>query len=114
MSSSNLCRGWSAEAIRRAILAATDAQRDVLATIAQTPGISTVEIAQELGLKSARSVGATMAAWSRMVTSPMGIVDPVTGSASWPIHFPGKKGGYETYLMPPAVADVVIATLGHS
>lgn len=108
--SSDLCRGWTADAIREAVLTATDAQRDVLGAIASNPGISTDEIAQILNLKSARSVGATMAAWSRMVTSPMGVTD-TTGTPSWPIEFPGPKAGYETYLMPPAVARVVIAAL---
>ena len=108
--SSDLCRGWTADAICEAVLAATDAQRDVLGTIASNPGISTDEIAQILNLKSPRSVGATMAAWSRMVTSAMGVTD-TTGTPSWPIEFPGPKAGYETYLMPPAVASVVIAAL---
>ena len=112
MSHPALCRGWTADAIRDAVLAATDAQRDVLAAIASNPGISSNEIAQRLALKSARSVGSTMGAWSRMVTSPMGVTDPATGTASWPIEFPGKKDGYETYLMPPPVAEVVLATLG--
>jgi hypothetical protein len=79
-SAQDLCRGWTADDIRRALLAASDRQKAVLAEIGRQDGITTMEIAENLGLKSPRSVRATMAAWSRTTNAhALGVTDPRTG-----------------------------------
>jgi hypothetical protein len=42
------------------------------------------------------------------------VKDPVTGQPSWPIVFPGQRGGFWQYEMPPEVARIVLSEAGAS
>jgi hypothetical protein len=109
----NLCRGWTASKIRQAVLDASERQQSLLAQIAANPGITSKEIADNLDLLSPRSVGSTMAAWSR-VTKPLGVVDPADGKPSWPMTFSRRPDGFWRYEMPAEVRDVVLDALGQT
>ena len=109
----NLCRGWTASKIRQAVLNASERQQNVLAQIAANPGITSKEVADNLELRGHRSVGSTMAAWSR-VTKPLAVVDPADGKPSWSTTFSRRPDGFWRYEMPAEVRDVVRDALGRT
>ena len=111
MDSPDLCRGWTEPKIRDAVRESTDRQRDFLEMLARNRRIQTQEIVDHLGLNSLRGVTGILSSWSRTVTNPMGVLDPRTGQPSWPF-FPGSvSGGYSSYEMPAAVAEIVLDEL---
>ena len=106
MSDADLCRGWTAADVREMMIKVSEPGKDVLAEIAATPGTTTPEIAENLGLDSWRNVRGILSALGR-VTNSMGVNDPATGHPSWPFRF--RRGRrYWRYYMPPEVAQIVL------
>lgn len=109
MNTSNLCRGWTAADIRELISIATERQLAVLAEIAGHPGITTEEIAANLGCEGHLNVRATLSGLSR-TTASIGVKDPRTGEDSWPFQIepPASGSVFWRYYMPERAREVVL------
>ncbi len=107
-----LYNGWSEPALREALGLTPAGAQDVLRYIASHPRCTSAEIADDLGLKSARSVGPTLTGFTR-ASEHLQIKD-TDGQFHWPLDFPGKRGTYWLYDMPASVRAVVLDVLGDS
>jgi hypothetical protein len=109
----NLCRGWTSADVAKAVRQATPLARQILRAIAQNPGVSAEEIAAEIGASGMTAVAGSLSSWYQNVTRPLGIRDPATGKYSWPFDidnpYPGTPGRNYRYVMPPSVAEIVLA-----
>ena len=103
-------KGWSEEQIREAIRRTTPGVRDVLAYVAAHPGCLSSDIADELKLKSHRSVGPTLNGLTR-TAKEMGATD-ADGNVRWFFEWPGKVNGWDRYDFPDWVRRVVQDELG--
>jgi hypothetical protein len=104
----DLCRGWTERDVVAAVRASNDTQGAMLRHMADHPGCTIFAIADELGLTYPQA-RAQLAAFTRTVTRPMGVLDPATGRDSWPfvIEAPKSGRGASTYHMPNSVAAIV-------
>jgi hypothetical protein len=107
-----LHKGWTEPQLRKGLLLAPPRAQDILRYIAAHSPCTSAEIASDLGLKSARSVGPTLHQFTRAVEH-LNVRD-TDGQFHWPLDFPGKRGNYELYDMKPQVRAVVFDVLGHA
>jgi len=109
VSGAPLCRGWTAADIVALLRRANQTQAAFLAYVASHPRCTLDEVCGDLGLTYGQMRG-QLAALSRK-SGAMGIRDPADGKPSWPLHIVSERSrsGYE---MPPAVAALVLQTLG--
>ena len=102
-------KGWSGPEIREAIRRTTPGVRDILAYVAAHPGCTSRDIAEELGLKSHRSVGPMLNGLTRTAEA-IGVDDD--GTVRWFFEWPGKVDGWDRYDFPVWVRAIVQDELG--
>jgi hypothetical protein len=109
----DLCRGWTARDVGAAIDLATEEQWSILLVMAENHGIDIQGVAVLLGYPKWQNIAGRMAHFAK-VTDPLGILDPADGKPSWPLEHggPTAESGFSRYLMPRAVARIVVARLG--
>lgn len=83
-----LYKGWTEPALREALGLTPDGAQDILRYIAGHPRCTSAEIADDLGLKSARSMGPTLTGRTR-ASEHLQIKD-IDGQFHWPLDFPGS------------------------
>lgn len=108
-----LHKGWTEPLLREALHLAGPRAQDILRYIAAHPRCTSVEIAEDLGLKSERSVGPILHHQFTSTVDHLGVKD-TDGKFRWPLDFPGKRGNYDLYDMKPQVRAVVFDVLGHA
>ena len=101
-------KGWTEAQLRQVLPAASEQVQDILRYIASHPECTSREIASALGLRSERSVGPYLNGLTR-VARRFGVHD--RGTVRWPLEWPGRRGGYEMYDMPPWIRAVVLDVL---
>ena len=107
-----LYKGWMEPELREALLLAPHRAQDILRYIGKHPRCTSAEIADDLGLKSARSVGPILTGLTRAAEHLQ--ISDTDGQFRWPLEFPGKRGTYWLYDMPAPVRRVVLDVLGES
>lgn len=107
-----LHNGWTEKSLREGLRLAPPRAQDILRYIAAHPRCTSAEIADDLALTGARSVGPTLNQLTKAVEHLE--VRDADGKFRWPLEFPGKRGTYWLYDMPPAVRSVVFDVLGHT
>ncbi len=85
-----LHNGWTESQLREGLRLATPATQDILRYIATNPRCTSAEIADELGLRSERSVGPRLKSLTD-AGAHLGINSP-DGQFRWPLEWPGKRG----------------------
>lgn len=104
----DLCRGWNEAQIVSALRASNETQRAMLRYMADHPGCTIFDICEALGLAYNQARG-QLAAFTRNVTRPMGVIDPASGRDSWPlvIRPAASNASASTYHVPAAVAEIM-------
>jgi predicted ArsR family transcriptional regulator len=111
-SSADICRGWTRDTIREAVLLASPEQRHVLQQIALHAPTTAAEVADRLG-RSYESVRAGMAAWSRQ-TKTLEVNDPSTGRPSWPWTYRKRADGTTDYILLEDVREAILSITGRT